>query len=428
MEPIWSTGGAGSEHAVLADLEWATGVLREAAADVGDAADIVVRAGVASHAMMAARRLEGDLLDTARRVRAVADEYLEAERNARQKLSWWSRVVEQGADHVGRGVWAVRAASWATWLVSPMHEVARAMGGDPVANALYPGAPPTTANVHGDSVEAALSVPGHEQFAELLAMTLWVLERQLGEPMRRSVVATGEACEVGPVSLEAIMADLHRVEHAGGGEVRIARWTDADGVVRRVVLVPGTQDWFVASGNPLDIQANLQAITGGLPDAAQTVVAALRADGAGPDDPVMLAGHSQGGIIATALAASPAIAASFHVRAVVTAGSPTGRIELPANVSALHLEGTRDLVPGLDGKANPETPTRVTVHHDVRRSEEESLAGAGTSVASAHALPTYRETARLVDEGASASSDAWLATNREFLDPGLVTVTRYKPS
>jgi len=428
MEPIWSTGGAGGEHAVLADLEWATGVLREAAADVGEAADLVVRAGVAPYATMAARRLEGDLLDTARRVRTVAENYLEVEKQARQRLSWWTRMGEQGADVVGRATWTVRAASWAAWIASPLHSLSHAMGGDPVGEAVKPGGPPTTANLHRDSVESMMNVPGYEKFAEALAIALWLLERRLGEPMRRTVTQVGVACEEGPTSLEAIMADLRRTEVAGHGEVRIARWTGADGKVRRVVLIAGTRDWFLASGNPADIQANPQAVTGGLPDVAQTVVAALVADGAKPGEPVMLTGHSQGGIVATALASSPAIAASFTVSAVVTAGAPTGRIELPASVSALHLEGTRDVVPGLDGRANPETPNRVTVHHDVRRSGEESLAGEGESMASAHALPTYRETARLVDEGASASADAWLEANREFLDPGVVTVTRYRPS
>ena len=142
----------------------------------------------------------------------------------------------------------------------------------------------------------------------------------------------------------------------------------------------------------------------------------------------MFVGHSLGGIVATALAANPSVTSRFTIEAVVTAGSPTGRIMLPPSVQALHLEGTRDIVPGLDGRANPDTPTRVTVHHDVRDSEVPILAGEGEDILSAHHFDTYAETARLVDEGLSASTDAWLAEEQDFFAPGKRTeVTEYRP-
>ena len=148
-----------------------------------------------------------------------------------------------------------------------------------------------------------------------------------------------------------MMRELKRVEEGGDGSVRIDAWTGVDGVTRRVVYIPGTEDWGAWSGNPADAEANLALMAGRLPGAARTVVDALAASGATERDPVLLVGHSQGGMVAAALAASPAIAARFHIDGIVTAGSPVGRIALPRTVSALHLEGTRDLVPGLDGRA-----------------------------------------------------------------------------
>lgn len=165
-----------------------------------------------------------------------------------------------------------------------------------------------------------------------------------------------------------------------------------------------------------------------MPDCGRLVAAALQSDGAKPGDPVMLAGHSLGGTVAAALAANPHFRERVRVVSLVTAGSPTGRIPIPAAVNALHLEGTRDIVPGLDGKPNPDTPTRITVHHDARDSQLPQLSGAGEDIGSAHHLNTYAQTARLVDNGLSASTDAWLRDQQEFLQPGTdAIVTEYSP-
>ena len=213
-----------------------------------------------------------------------------------------------------------------------------------------------------------------------------------------------------------------------GGAVRIERWTGRDGVTRRVVLIPGTKDWLNITGNPFDSEADVSLMAGRLPDAAAMVAAALEADGARPGDPVMLAGHSLGGIVAAALAGNAQFTSRFNVTALVTAGSPTGRITLPASVNALHLEGTRDIVPGLDGTPNPDTATRTTVHHDARESRLPQLAGEGEDIASAHSLATYSQTARLVDEGLSHSTDAWFQAEGAFLEPSAdALVTQYSP-
>jgi len=220
---------------------------------------------------------------------------------------------------------------------------------------------------------------------------------------------------------------LRETEIAGGGAVRIERWTDADGIVRRIVYIPGTEDWGFWDQNPVDVEADLALELGRLPDLADNVAAALVADGADPGEPIMLAGHSLGGILATALAGNRDFVTRFDVKAVVTAGSPVGRLSLPRRVNALHLEGTRDIVPGLDGKPNPDTATRVTVHHDARRSEERELQGAARGIGSAHSLDTYAVTARLVDQGLSPSAEAWRAAERSFFEgPKSAVVTDYR--
>lgn len=447
----YSTGGAGGERALTEDLDWATAALREAAAAVRAAASAIARRRAALtlappasvpapalHALesslaavggWAASRLEDDLDDAAHRLAAVVRGYLDAERAARRSLSLVSRATEAAGDVRRDAAWASRLAAAAAWRFSTPGILAALAGHDPVGGALAPdGPPPTTGWLNRDTAQSALAaLPAYEAIAAELARAVAALESIAHEPHTRGVAAH-PLDEPAPRSLAGMMRTLKTVENRDDGSVRIDAWTGADGVTRRVVYIPGTEDWGVWSGNPADAQANLALIAGGMPGAARTVTDALAASGAGPDDPVLLVGHSQGGIVAAALAASPALATRFRVTGVVTAGSPVGRIALPATVAALHLEGTRDLVPGLDGTRNPDTPTRTTVSHDARRSDLPALDGAGESVASAHALATYAETARLVDDGLTPSTDAWLNDAREFFDPGAdVTATNYVP-
>ncbi|HEX8627102.1 MAG TPA: hypothetical protein VF755_02895, partial [Catenuloplanes sp.] len=86
--------------------------------------------------------------------------------------------------------------------------------------------------------------------------------------------------------------------------------------------------------------------------------------GANPDDPVMLVGHSQGGIVAADAANHFTASKEYNVTHVVTAGSPVGRIPVPDGVQVLSLENQHDLVPHLDATANPDQPNRTTVTFD----------------------------------------------------------------
>jgi pimeloyl-ACP methyl ester carboxylesterase len=80
---------------------------------------------------------------------------------------------------------------------------------------------------------------------------------------------------------------------------------------------------------------------------------------------IMLVGHSQGGMVSTALAADPDFTRHFTVQHVVTAGAPTAQVpELPGSTHGLHLENRGDAVPLLDGEDNPDQPRRTTVVFD----------------------------------------------------------------
>jgi hypothetical protein len=148
-------------------------------------------------------------------------------------------------------------------------------------------------------------------------------------------------------------------------DVRIIR--DADNnVTGYVVDIPGTKDWplpgQVKSAN--DLGVNVDAMAGNNTVLQKGIQEAL--DRAGADEtgaPVMLVGHSQGGIVA-AQATTDLKASGYNVTHVVTAGSPVGRIEVPGDVQVLSLENRNDIVPHLDASDNPDSPNRTTVTFD----------------------------------------------------------------
>ena len=109
------------------------------------------------------------------------------------------------------------------------------------------------------------------------------------------------------------LADLVAAgEGLDGGRVRVLETSRPGGGSAWVVVVPGTQEWSPRAGpNPFDLTTDVRALAGEATLAAAGVAAALtlarsRSGRATADDPVLLVGHSQGGILAAALASDPA--------------------------------------------------------------------------------------------------------------------------
>lgn len=158
-----------------------------------------------------------------------------------------------------------------------------------------------------------------------------------------------------------------------GTRVRAQRIQGADGRFRWVVTIPGTQNWSPRDGaNPADLFANLTLVSGGRPkmlDAyGDAIEQAMRKEGVSPGaEPVMLTGHSQGGLVAARIAADPRMRRRLGVTTVVTAGAPTSRITPGRRVSTLSLEHRHDPVPRLDGRDAAREPNRVRVLMDERQ-------------------------------------------------------------
>lgn len=174
--------------------------------------------------------------------------------------------------------------------------------------------------------------------------------------------------DTGPHNLRDIMLGLderNRPRDDGDQsniDVRVIK--DAHGnVTGYVVDIPGTKDWNAPwepkSAN--DSGVNVDAMAGNNTVLQKGIEEALRQAGARETGaPVMLVGHSQGGIVA-AQSTNDLISGGYNVTHVVTAGSPVGRIDIPGNVQMLSLENKGDIVPHLDATDNPNTANRTTV-------------------------------------------------------------------
>jgi hypothetical protein len=188
-----------------------------------------------------------------------------------------------------------------------------------------------------------------------------------------------------------------------------------------LLQIPGTQVWDPRAGPVVfDLTSDVRlmgdataALTAGALDALRRAQAESGRLGMG--DPVMVSGHSLGGLAAMAIASDGAVRRELAITHVLTAGSPVGHIDVPAEVSVLSLEHVGDVVPRLDLVANPDRPHWTTVRRDVPGARVVPLGGG----ASEHAALTYRETARLADvateDGSEPSLVAWSASAAPFL-------------
>ncbi|MFI7589847.1 alpha/beta hydrolase [Spongisporangium articulatum] len=214
------------------------------------------------------------------------------------------------------------------------------------------------------------------------------------------------------------------------GQIAVQVLRGPDGQIKSVIVdVPGTDDfnpkpWVTNdSGTINDMPTNFHAMNGDTTSYEKMVEEALRRSGVpgGKDGPpVMLVGHSQGGIVATAMAGHT----PYNVTHVVTAGSPVAAISVPSDVQVLSLENNSDVVPHLDAVDNPDTANRTTVTFDVLGQEHR----AGT----AHSMKeSYIPGAEAVDASPSASVKTFKDGASPFLEnPSGTTVTtnRYQAS
>lgn len=380
------SGGVGGIAVNLAELEAAAGVLDAAGEAIGDAAAwlrasaarLAVGAALAPGSAVPARAsleaaadvlggLESDLADTAAGARAAGEAYAAAEHASQAGVGSLDRVVAIAARAVG--------------LVLPV-----------------PGAPFLASPER--AVRPAGWLVGVLPSARASAVVVQEGEHDRGEPARGAA---------------GLLSGIERLYPQGGGRegsIAVQRIDRPDGATSWAVLIPGTQSLAVGGRNPMDDATNIQEYTGAPSAMGVAVVAALAAAGARPTEPVLLAGHSQGGMVAMRLAANPAFRRDYRVTAVLTAGSPVGHVPSPRGVSVLHLEHARDVVPTLDVAPNPSDADRVTV-----------VAAGESGLGESHSMPAYVRTAERVDASTDPSVVEWRTRADEVLGGAGATAT-----
>jgi pimeloyl-ACP methyl ester carboxylesterase len=198
------------------------------------------------------------------------------------------------------------------------------------------------------------------------------------------------------------------------GTIEIQTLRVRDGSLRHVVYLPGTDDLTTTplsqDADVRDLATNLRLLSGEPTTYAAGIERAMREAGVRPDDPVLLVGHSQGGMEAAGLLAR---GSPFRVTDVVTAGSPIAQVgDYPVGSHVLSLENRGDVVPALDGADNPDAAEHVTVQFDDHE----------TSIAGNHALIHYIRGAAAVDASADPSVREQVTALRQqgFLEASVV--------
>lgn len=192
----------------------------------------------------------------------------------------------------------------------------------------------------------------------------------------------------------AVMEELEVASGASPGEVRVDRVTSAEGEHSWQVFIPGGQGF-----DPRNVHSLLHTVSSvdsqPTPSAAM-VVSVLRTVGAQKGEPIVMVGHSHGGITASMLANDPRVRAEFDVPLVITAGSPVDRHDIRPDTHVVTLEHTEDFVTGLDGVSWQAKPGMTRVDRTLGESSDPGAAG-GVGPIHSHDYPTYIDTARLAD-------------------------------
>jgi len=146
------------------------------------------------------------------------------------------------------------------------------------------------------------------------------------------------------------------------GRIRVIQVPQPDGSSAWIIQLPGTQEWSPSAGPTLaDLSSDILLMAERQTQYEQAVLDVLARSAILTGEPVMLTGHSLGGITAANVPANEIVQRDYHVTHVVTGGSPIDRVAMPDGVQVLALQDSRDVVPRLDGYNGLDRPNWTTV-------------------------------------------------------------------
>jgi hypothetical protein len=145
-----------------------------------------------------------------------------------------------------------------------------------------------------------------------------------------------------------------------GSQVRIDRFDTPSGA-RFEVYIAGT-DFSSGPENPWWAGSNTDFLRTGHSRSLSATESALRDAGVTGQTPLVITGHSQGGLIGLALANSN----RYSVDAVFTIGTPVGVVPDTSDIPTVHVAHPEDPVPALGGDARSAGGTTWIVHSEPR--------------------------------------------------------------
>jgi len=214
-----------------------------------------------------------------------------------------------------------------------------------------------------------------------------------------------------PRSVTDLLSDvaLREGDDADGGAIDV-RVLDGPNGRRVVVDIAGTTAWDLdplhPSSQASNFGTNLQALANRPSAMSAGIRRALHRAGVASSTPIMLVGHSQGGLVAAELATEFSRDHEFSVTHVVTAGSPIGLSELPSSISLLSLENRGDPVPALDAADNPDRRTWLTA----------TVAHGTADVLGKHSIDSYLSGATDFDADRDQAVEDWRSGAADFFD------------
>jgi len=206
-------------------------------------------------------------------------------------------------------------------------------------------------------------------------------------PVSLRTVAPAPTSTVAPTSLAAAAT---RIPHGTASQVRVERYTMADGSKQFAVYVSGMRSGDRDAAEPWDSRSNVELYQGTRSASYEATAAALEAAGAQPGDVVHAFGHSQGAMITAHLA----LEGGYDTRTLVSFGSPV-EADVGAGTLSIAVRHTDDPVAALAGGGHAGgigAPGSFTAER-----EAHPATGPADVALPAHSLTGYAETASLVD-------------------------------
>lgn len=365
--------------------------------------------------------IANELWDVSQRLYDVATAYLAAERESYLHVSALTRASWAYEDAQGTGIWLSRHG------LASLVDLGTPGIGVPFADALTnwirpEGLPPSSGYLNGPTANWALgpiaSTPWYNHITGQLATGTSLLEELFGEPR---FIAVRERLDVEPMEplkgLEDLVGGLQRVQHLEDGAVGIQTLTHGDGTQSYVLFMPGTSDASLDAGDPHDINGIFTAMSGGFSDSMRLAVEALAAAGVPAGANIMIAGYSQGGIGAHALASNDEFRDMYNVTHVSTVATPGDRFYAHPDTQYLSVENTGDAAPGTTGVAPIDQANVTTVLAEGPRDAQGEDYDPRT-ISGSHDLLTYAAIASYVDANPGTSTRAYLEGAQQYFDQG----------